>query len=114
MDVDKHAVAWQKLIYETLLELMSPGPLPIDFFEDNLAVGDFLQDDLKPSFPDSFSLIVGNPPYVSTDRISPEDKGHYRSRYPTAFGRIDLYTLFMGKILSTRRGRRGLVVYHAG
>lgn len=41
------------------------------------------------------TLVVGNPPYVPTTRLSSEKKARYRERFTCAHGRIDLYMLFI-------------------
>lgn len=69
-----------------------------DYFKANVQQGDFLLDlaaEALPSARQSFRIIVGNPPYVPTNRLSDEVKEQLRARYYSANGRIDLYTLFM-------------------
>lgn len=95
VDVDPVAVRLARVELRALIDKLSPGPLPADFLDRNVVVGDYLHDELATLVDVRPRLIVGNPPYVSTNRITPEDKDAYRARFTTAFGRIDLYTLFM-------------------
>ena len=95
IDIDPHAVDLTRFNLRSAIESASPGPLPLDFMNENVRTGDFLNANPLAFVKGPVSYIVGNPPYVSTDRISSSDKGAYRERFATAFGRIDLYTLFM-------------------
>jgi len=45
------------------------------------------------------NLVVGNPPYVATTRLTVTDKESFRRRFKTAHGRIDLYQLFFERAL---------------
>lgn len=39
-------------------------------------------------------FVIGNPPYVRSEEIPEETAAHYRSAYPTMYGRADLYIAF--------------------
>lgn len=41
-----------------------------------------------------FRFVIGNPPYVSLEHISEEERAQYRAKYLSARGRFDLYMLF--------------------
>ncbi len=56
--------------------------------------GDFL---LAPAEP--FDFVVGNPPYVRIEQISPELQAEYRQRFSTLYDRADLYVAFIEKSL---------------
>lgn len=42
-----------------------------------------------------FDFVVGNPPYVQIKGIDEHQREIYKNSFKTAFGRFDLYTLFM-------------------
>lgn len=65
---------------------------PVEILAADFLLSDAATAGLESS---SFDLILGNPPYVSTGAISPGDKEALRARYRTAYGRLELYTLFM-------------------
>lgn len=58
-----------------------------------------------------YHLIVGNPPYVSTQRLDGQAKERLRRRYRTAHGRIDLYAVFFerGLELLQEQGRLAFI-----
>jgi len=47
-----------------------------------------------------YRYVVGNPPYVSITKITPEQRARYRAKYRAARGRFDLYLLFYERALS--------------
>jgi len=51
---------------------------------------DYLEADL-----DGYDFVIANPPYVSIEKLSEEEKARYRSAYASARGRFDLYFLFL-------------------
>lgn len=46
-----------------------------------------------------FDYVIGNPPYVSIERLDEEEKEEYRAAFVTATGRFDLYFLFFEQAL---------------
>lgn len=99
--VDKDRVACElarDVVADQVRTLAGRLELPPDFFRSNICAADYLDDTWKlsngASGPPSFDLIVGNPPYVTTSRLTDEDKHSFRNRFKTAYGRIDLYSLF--------------------
>jgi len=46
-----------------------------------------------------YDHIVGNPPYVRIEQISPRLQAEYRRRFPTLFDRADLYVAFIERAL---------------
>lgn len=60
-----------------------------------LVSGDFLLVDL----PESFHVVVGNPPYVRQELIPDVLIAEYRSRYRTIFDRADIYIPFIERSL---------------
>ena len=72
----------------------------------------FLNDDfLVCDLPDTFTHIVGNPPYVRQERIPALLLAHYRTRYKTIFDRADLYIPFIERSLQllTPEGRLAFI-----
>lgn len=53
--------------------------------------GDFLLARLQPTF----DAVVGNPPYIRIEQISPALQAEYRSRYQSIYDRADLYVAFI-------------------
>ena len=72
-----------------------------------LVHGDFL---LAP-LPDSFDMVVGNPPYVRQELIPDALLAEYRSRYTTIYDRADLYIPFIERSLGSlsRGGALGFI-----
>jgi hypothetical protein len=58
-----------------------------------------------------FDVVIGNPPYIPTEYISPRDKKYLESNYKSAFGRINLYPIFYEKgiILLKNNGLLGFI-----
>ena len=46
-----------------------------------------------------FDVVVGNPPYVRTEQLSPALQAEYRRRFATIFDRADLYVAFIERSL---------------
>ena len=88
-------------VREAVQERLQSTALPRSFFTANVLCADFL---LAPEVArlagGRFRYIVGNPPYVSTTRLSAEYKARLRDAFDSASGRIDLYTLFMERALT--------------
>lgn len=57
---------------------------------------DFLIDDVPPSV----DFVVGNPPYIRADDLSPQQQAAYRQHWSTMRGRVDIYIGFFQKSLS--------------
>jgi hypothetical protein len=60
-----------------------------------LTQGDFL----LVSLPESFNVVIGNPPYVRTELIPDVLMAEYRSHYTTIYDRADLYIPFIERSL---------------
>lgn len=69
------------------------GVVDDNFFAANVHVADFLS--LEAEHLGRFSLIVGNPPYVSATALGAHSKQAYARRFESAWGRLDLYALFI-------------------
>lgn len=70
--------------------------------EQWVTTGDFL---LHPHEPESADYVVGNPPYIRLENISPRTTEAYRRICPTMRGRADIYVGFI---------ERGLELLKAG
>ena len=101
VDVDAAACTEARHRVRRTVQLLAPGPLPRDFFDANIYLADFLLDeDVNVlSSGNGFDYVIGNPPYVATNRIPAEYKSILRRRFTTATGRLDLYTLFMERAI---------------
>lgn len=62
-----------------------------------LRCDDFLLTDL----PEHFTHVVGNPPYIRQERVSPILMAEYRRRYRTIYDRADLYVPFIERSLAS-------------
>jgi methylase of polypeptide subunit release factors len=69
------------------------GPQDPSFFEANVMCRDFL--DLDPELEGGFDFVVGNPPYVSAQALTAAEKRRFLEKFQTAWGRLDLYQLFI-------------------
>lgn len=60
---------------------------------------------------DGFDFVVGNPPYVRIEQLSPRLQAEYRQRFHTLYDRADLYVAFIERGLSllTARGALGFI-----
>lgn len=99
--VDKDPAACElarDIVTDQVRSLVGNAKLPGNFFQTNICNADYLREPQWPSNgsteQSSFDLIVGNPPYVTTSRLTDEEKDSFRKRFKTAYGRIDLYSLF--------------------
>lgn len=69
--------------------------------------GDFLT--MSAEVLGTFDYIVGNPPYISYEKIDAKLRGTYKRLFSVAVGRFDTYMLFFEKALSLLRSRGRLV-----
>ncbi len=58
-----------------------------------------------------FDVVIGNPPYVPAEMISDKEKTYYKQNYNSAFGRLNLYTIFYEKSLNILKenGKLGFI-----
>jgi len=91
VDVDEHACAAARNAVRRAVSAAA-GVQPDDFFEGNVINADALSADLDVG---DFQLVVGNPPYVSATQMAAIDKEHFLRRFSTAWGRLDLFALFI-------------------
>jgi len=57
-----------------------------------------------------FDVVIGNPPYIPTERIASADKSYYEEEYQSAYGRINVYPLFYERGLTLLKDN-GLLGY---
>ena len=55
-------------------------------------------------------MVIGNPPYIPTERIASADKSYYEEEYQSAYGRINVYPLFYERGLTLLKDN-GLLGY---
>ncbi|SHG02630.1 Eco57I restriction-modification methylase [Mariniphaga anaerophila] len=79
-----------------LRSLLKNSDVPFNHFNWKL---DF-PEILNPLFQNSkggFDIVIANPPFVSIEGIEWDDRRYYETKYKTAKGRFDLYSLFIEK-----------------
>lgn len=96
--VEVHAVTYSE-VSTALIHLLGDQGLTrehaIQLTHAWLVNDDFLLADL----PETFTHVVGNPPYLRQDRIHPALIQEYRHRYRTIYDRADLYIPFIERSL---------------
>ncbi|MCW8139464.1 MAG: Eco57I restriction-modification methylase domain-containing protein, partial [Planctomycetota bacterium] len=100
MDIDPEACQLARENVCATLERFTGSAPPTGYFTRNIAEQDFLLGQWPSAFPERMALVVGNPPYVAATRLALEDKRTLRAQFRTAFGRLDLYTLFLERSVS--------------
>lgn len=58
--------------------------------------------------PGSFDAIVGNPPYIRIEQLSPEIQAEYRDRYESLYDRADIYVAFIERSLDLLNAKGNL------
>lgn len=92
-----------------LRNLLKNSDVPFNHFEWKL---DF-PEILNPLFLNSkggFDIVIANPPFVSIEGIGWDDRRYYETKYKTAKGRFDLYSLFIEKALELKL-KDGVFIY---
>lgn len=90
-----------------LAQSLTAALLPAGVPEPTLHSGDFLLDDLG-LVPDSFDLVLGNPPYIAAyakgaHPLTPEERAALRERYRFAQGRVNSAVCFIERGLELLR-----------
>jgi len=97
-DIDKAHVEAARLAVETALNEEGIGNGAAKSLAENwVRQADFL---LTPLDEQSFDAVVGNPPYIRIEQLSPEIQGEYRRRYESLYDRADLYVAFIERSLA--------------
>ena len=106
-DIDPtHVEKTRKLLTETIVSYGYPEKEAKNLVRGWIHEGDFLLADL----PSNFDYIVGNPPYIRIEQISPDLQLEYRRRYVSLFDRADLYVAFIEKSLNLL-GKKGVLSF---
>lgn len=109
IDIDKRAVTLARLsLWLRFAE--EPNPLPLPGLDTIIFAGDSLADDVWNNAPQSYDIVVGNPPFVSTTANS--NREYLTKKFETAQGRFDYSYLFVELAISKLKdnGILGLVV----
>ena len=107
-DIDPdHVDATRNAILEVLLLHKVPKKLGKELTSKWVQQGDFL---LAGGIT-SFDVIVGNPPYIRIEQLSPALQAEYRNLFATIYDRADLYVAFIEKSLHllSRKGVLGFI-----
>ncbi len=96
-DIDPaHVDLARKIVHQTLLKHGFPQTSAAAFSRKWVNCGDFL---LAPQ-ERRFDFVVGNPPYVRIEQLSPLLQEEYRRRYLSLYDRADLYVAFIERGLN--------------
>lgn len=90
---------------ETELQRQLNSFRPFDVHSEAIFFDAKLMFGLKSRSP--FDLVIGNPPYISTEKIKEPEKSHYQAEYTDIHkSRTDIYTYFYkrGLDLATEKG----------
>ena len=82
------------------LEEIESGKIYHNAFEWRFEFPEVLDD--KGNFI-GFDVIIGNPPYISIEDITWDQRRFYETIYQTATGRFDLYSLFIEKAMQIKQ-----------
>jgi hypothetical protein len=96
-DIDTEHVKKTK---QTLVELVESYGYSKKQSEALVSGWVFEGDFLLANLPSDFDVVIGNPPYIRIEQISPQLQTEYRKRYTSLFDRADLYVAFIEKSLS--------------
>jgi len=95
-DIDQASVAYTKAaIHSVLQEAGISRPTSARLALAWIRQADFLLTPIQ----ERFDVVIGNPPYVRVERLSPHLQAVYRGRYETIFDRADLYVAFIERSL---------------
>jgi adenine-specific DNA methylase len=82
------------------LEEIESGKIYHNAFEWRFEFPEVLDD--KGDFV-GFDVVIGNPPYISIEDITWDQRRFYETIYQTATGRFDLYSLFIEKAMQIKQ-----------
>ena len=87
-----------------------PNPLPLPRLEEVIIHGDSLREETWSQLPQTYDVILGNPPFIATGKI--QSRTELQRRFQTAQGRFDYSYLFVELAITKLRpgGLLGLVV----
>lgn len=96
-DVSKKSIAHVK---SAVAERLEGAGCPKCVIERLLARWFLCEDFLLHDFDKKFDVVIGNPPYIRFDNLSPEKQRLYKMRYCTFSERCDIYVPFFERSLS--------------
>lgn len=109
VDIDESAVTLARLnLWNRMTE--EPDPLPLPSLSKTIIAGDGLSPATWLSFPKTFDVVLGNPPFLTTSRI--HDRASLEERFETAKGRYDYSYLFVEQAIKITEpsGTIGMIV----
>lgn len=92
---DAHVAQTRAEIIDVLEEQGVDSVVARQLAEQWVLAADFLLEPLT----NDFDVVVGNPPYIRIEQLSPELQTEYRRRFSTIFDRADLYVAFIERSL---------------
>ena len=92
VDTDPRAVTLARLTL-WLRFAEEPNPLPLPHLQEIILVADSLTTEAWSTIPDSYDVILGNPPFISTAGIP--DRKALAKRFVSARGRFDYAYVFL-------------------
>lgn len=92
----EHVHTCRALVTRELAAAGASHEVAADIAASWVTTADFLLDDVSPSA----DFVVGNPPYIRSDDLTPEQQAGYRQRWSTMRGRVDIYIGFFERSLS--------------
>ena len=109
IDVDEKAVTVARLnIWNRLTE--EPDPLPLPHLSRVVIQADGLDDDTWGELPTKFDIVLGNPSFLATERVT--NRSDLEARFETAKGRYEYSSLFVEQAVRVTEpaGMIGMVV----
>ncbi|MCB0473026.1 MAG: Eco57I restriction-modification methylase domain-containing protein, partial [Flavobacteriaceae bacterium] len=106
-DLYLQTLGWKDSIKQ-LKKLKDQPDKPLDFFDWKLDFPEVLNELINPNA--GFDIVIGNPPYVSNKDL--KDKTNLESKYKTAKGQYDLFSLFieLSFILCKEKGIHSFII----
>lgn len=101
VDIDPIPVEISKLI----LTLAS------GFYPEHIYCNDALEKETMPIEPNSFDVVIGNPPYLNIERIEKDKKTYYLKHFKSAIRRFDLYIIFIEQAIERLLKDDGVLGY---
>ena len=92
---DDHVATCRDLMTCKLMAAGLSRDVAVDISMRWVNKADFLLDEVAPSA----DFVVGNPPYIRADDLTPEQQADYRMRWTTMRGRVDIYIGFFERSL---------------
>jgi hypothetical protein len=100
IDIDRRAVTLARLsVWLRLTE--EPNALPLPKLTECIVEGDSLDEKVWANLPDSFDIILGNPPFLASGYLQKRES--LAKRFETAEGRFDYAFLFYEQALKRLR-----------